>query len=216
MGLVLKTAPASEPVSLTDLKAHLRIDGSTEDDLLSIYLSSARQWAEEYTRRAFITQTWTLWLDSFPSQMADDWWDGVRESHINTLNEGSREILIPRPRLQSVTHLKTYDDEATATTFTGYIVDTASETGRIVLKNGESWPVALRAGNAIEIEFVCGYGASASHVPAAIRTAILQLAAKLYECRGEMPSDLPTSAKMLLNPYRVLVANVLNPQRRRI
>lgn len=216
MGLVIKTAPAEEPVTLTELKAQLRIDGSTEDAILAIYLQAAREWAESYTRRAFITQTWTLWLDNFPFGRSPKWWDGVVDAHINTLNEGARDIVLPRPKLQSVTHLKTYGDDNTATTFTGYIVDAASESGRIVLKNSETWPTNLRAGNAIEIEFVCGYGAAAA-VPMAIKTAILQVATKLYECRGDMAeSDFPTTAKLLLNPYKVLVADVLNPQMRRL
>lgn len=58
------TPPAIEPVTLEEAKQHLRIDGNEEDSLIAALITAARQKAEDYTRRAFITQTWELALDS--------------------------------------------------------------------------------------------------------------------------------------------------------
>jgi len=49
--------PAQTPVSLETVKAHLRIDGDDEDDLLTLYLKAATRRAEDITGRALITQT---------------------------------------------------------------------------------------------------------------------------------------------------------------
>lgn len=41
---------------------------SVENDLLNAFIVAARQYTEDYQRRAFVTQTWELWLDKFPSK----------------------------------------------------------------------------------------------------------------------------------------------------
>lgn len=66
MGLKLITPPAIEPVSLPDIKQHLRIDSDLEDAVLSGFITAAREYCESYQNRVFITQTWDLFLDDFP------------------------------------------------------------------------------------------------------------------------------------------------------
>lgn len=211
MGLSLKTAPATEPITLAQAKLYLRVDDTADNDLITALITAARERAEEYTKRAFITQTWTYRLDRFPKGQAEQWWEGVVQAHSNILNGGKRDIMIPRPPLASITHLKTYDDANTATTYSAdnYIVDTNSKPGRLVLENAQTWPTDLRRANAIEIEFIAGYGANATDVPAAIRTAIYIILAKLYECRGS-DDGMPESAKMMLQPYKVMHVGELN------
>lgn len=201
--LRIKTAPALEPVSLVDLKLFLRIDHNEEDYFLeNTLLKSARQMAEDFTGRAFVTQTWTLWLDCLPGMKSSQWWDGVRDGHYRTILGGGDEVVIPRPPLISVTHFKSYNDDDTADTFdlNGLIVDTTSQPGRIILKNGYVWPTNLRAGKAIEIEFIAGYG-SPSAVPQQIKHAILTICAQMYENRGES-AVMSSLSQSLLAPYR--------------
>ena len=50
------TAPASEPVTLDQAKRHCRIDNDYDDDLVAMYLTSARMWAETFLNRALFTQ----------------------------------------------------------------------------------------------------------------------------------------------------------------
>lgn len=63
MSLRLITPPASEPLTREQAKNHLRIDIDDDDTLVDSLITVARQRAEEYTRRAFITQTWEWTLN---------------------------------------------------------------------------------------------------------------------------------------------------------
>lgn len=49
--------PTSEPITLPDMKAWLRIEYSDDDALMSTLISRARAWAESVTHRALATQT---------------------------------------------------------------------------------------------------------------------------------------------------------------
>jgi hypothetical protein len=66
MSLLLISGPAMEPVSLAEAKAHLRIDGSTEDTLVASLITSARVHIETTLSQSLITQQWALWLDEWP------------------------------------------------------------------------------------------------------------------------------------------------------
>lgn len=188
MNFKLITAPAVEPVTTTEAKSHLRVDLSADDTLIGTLITAARQMAENYTLRALCTQTWDLYRDGFYMQGRD-----IAPS----------AVTIPRPPLQSVTSVTTYDGDNVATVFasSGYLVDTASEPGRVVLADGEAWPTDLRSANGVVIRFVAGYGVAAD-VPQQIKQAILQTIGHLYENREAQ--DMPGLAKMLLEPYRVL------------
>jgi len=159
-------APVAEPVSLDEVKLHLRLDaGTIEDTLLSSLISTARQYCESFQRRAYLTQTWELWLDAFP--VID---------HID----------VPLPPLQTVTSIKYYDTANTEYTLAGsvYFTDAKSQPGRISLNYGEGWPsTALRPVNAVCITFVCGYGAAADAVPVKSLYAMKLLIGHYYENR---------------------------------
>ncbi|MCK4385369.1 MAG: phage head-tail connector protein [candidate division Zixibacteria bacterium] len=103
MRLKLKTAPAVEPVTLTEAKNQLRVDGAEDNALITALITTARQLAERDTKRAFITQTWKMYLDSVPE-----------------------EIEIPKPPLQSVESIKTISTVES-------IVDQDSNAGQPIL-----------------------------------------------------------------------------------
>ena len=167
MRTTIKTAPAVEPVSKDDVKDHLRITGTDDDDELDVLLETARQLAESITRRAFITQTWYLYLDEWPAD----------------------EIEIPFAPLQSVTavtYTKAGDASQYGNTWSSgeYDVDTDSEPGRVLPAYGKDFPADSRdTTNPIRGEFVAGYGDAASDVPRAIRTWIMQCVGYMFEDR---------------------------------
>lgn len=216
MSLIINTANTVEPLTLSEVKSFLRISHSDEDSNLNLMIAAARAKAEEFTGRAFNTQTWDLWFDRWPNQNNGKWWEGTIEASIAILSTPMRWIALPRPPLLTVTHIKTYGETDLESTFSAsnYIVDTKGTPGRVILKTGSLWPVDLRAGNAINIQFTCGYGASATSVPGPIRQAILMIAAQLFEKRGDCEGgdvlDIPALAKNLLQPYRVMTIGELN------
>lgn len=187
MGLVQTAAPASEPITLTEAKLHLRVDTSADDALITSLIEAARQAAESFCARQFVTATWQYTLDAFPE---DD-----------TIN-------LPRPPLQSVTTLKYVDTAGATQTLSAskYTVDTSKFVGRIVPAYGESWPSTYGHIEDVEVTYVAGYGAAAA-VPEAIKAAIKLLVADMYEHReagteGRVESN-PT-VERLLWAYRVL------------
>lgn len=188
MSLELISPPAAEPASVIEARAHLRVDHEDEDALIARLIRAAREAAELYTGRAFITQSWKLWLDSWP--------------------EGTpRALFLPKPPVIAVQTVATYDRSGTVTTLStdDYIVDSAAVPGRIVLKDTTVLPASLREANAIAVTFQAGYGANASNVPAAIRSGLLFLVAHFYEGRGdEAGLPLPRQALELLRPFKVM------------
>ena len=217
MALKLKLAPATEPVTLNDAKTFLRVSGSTEDAVISALITAVRQTCEAWTGRVLITQTWTLWLDAFPQGPRGHAPDtGYWQLPVNHFDATRTRIELPRPPLQSVTHLKTYDlkDQALVFAASNYLVDSASEPGRLVLNAGSFWPANLRSVNAVEIEFVAGYG-TATAVPEALKQGMLtwlqQLFANknwLFEPGADAPgvlalNEIPSPVISLWTPYKI-------------
>jgi uncharacterized phiE125 gp8 family phage protein len=56
--LVMVTPPASEPVTLSQAKAFLRIDSTADDDTITTAITAARQFAEHYLRAVLLPQSW--------------------------------------------------------------------------------------------------------------------------------------------------------------
>ncbi len=204
VGLELVSGPVAEPVSLSDVKAQARIDGTADDVFLGALIVAARQWAEQYTGRAFLTQSWRLWLDQWPAG-SDPWWDGTRDGAI--VAAAAQALSLPKAPLQSVTEVRVYqaDDSSVVWSGSAYQVDNVAAPGRLILRTGQSWPVSGRAAQGIAVLFVAGY-ASAAAVPEPIKAALKQLVTHWYEQRGEAappPVEAPYGVRALLNPYRM-------------
>ena len=163
-GCVVK--PIIEPLSLAEIKSHLRVDDSSDDEMLSTIIQVAREQVEDITRRALLTSTWDFVIQEWPVE---------------------NYIKLPYGNLQSVTSVKWKDTDGTETTLTAgtdYLVETNGENvGRVVLPYGESWPSdTLYPSNPITIRFVCGWTA-ASLIPAKIKAACKLIAGDIYQNR---------------------------------
>lgn len=165
MSISIVAAPSVEPVSLAEARAQCRIDGTDEDDLLSIYIAAAREAAEHRTNRRFITQTWLQTLDEFPV---------------------TSDIKLLVPPVASVTSVTYVDPEGTTQTLasTAYVLDAnAQPAGWLLPADGTEWPDTDDVINAVQITLVCGYGASGSSVPTALRNWMLMTIGYLYAQR---------------------------------
>jgi uncharacterized phiE125 gp8 family phage protein len=193
-------------MTLAQLKAHLRVSTSAEDDLLASYLAAARNVVEEHTRRALISQTWALTLDRWPDSR-----DSLRLHNPVVRRFAGRAIELPRPPLQSVTsisYLRSADGVSAILDAGHYDVDTSGLLGRVVLRSGKSWPDLADAPSAITITYVAGYGATAADVPPRLLAAIRWMVAHLYEVRapvniGNIVNDIPFTLRSILDSARV-------------
>jgi hypothetical protein len=200
--VAITTQPAIEPVSVYEAKAFMRVDTTEDDDLIADLILSARGLAEEYTRRKFISTGVTITLDRFPYGSRADWWDGVRDGHVNILDGRCDSVYLPFPPVVSVTNITTYDVDNASSVFSAanYSVDTVG--GRIYLNQSGIWPINLRTYNAVSIAYTAGYGTSVLSVPSAIRHAIKLTVAYMYENRECF--EMPAAAKAALIPHRIL------------
>ncbi|MCH8853934.1 MAG: phage head-tail connector protein [Planctomycetes bacterium] len=189
------TAPATEPVTLPEVKAQATIDFASDDALLLDLIAAARADVEEFLRRQLITATYDLSLDSF----ADDG---------RIIRDGV--IHLPLPPLLSVVSI-TYTDTAGSSIVldsSKYDVDVTALVGRIAPSFGNVWPATRAEMNAVVIRFSCGYG-TADDLPKNIKQGLLMHIADLYEHRESQSEILlreNRAAGSLLWRARVLEA----------
>jgi uncharacterized phiE125 gp8 family phage protein len=189
MGLSLVSGPTTEPVTLGELKDHLRVTEPDDDGLLAGYMLVARRYAEGYTRRSFCTQTWDYTVDhGWPWSCVDGYY--------------RRSITLPIPPLQSVTSITYVDtDGANQTLATSqYVVRTDETSGIIHEAYNVTWPDVRCIPSAISVRFVSGW----TQVPDEIRTAIMLHVEMLYDRSPDSRETLEMARDALLDPYRVL------------
>ena len=193
----------TEPVTLIELKAHLRITDAAEDAYLTALISTARIMVEMLTRRTIPSTTLKLFLDFWPHE-SQPWFDGVREGPV--YGERRESVEIPRPPLISVQSIKTYAQDDTAATMAADLYRVSNndpdQCGRVVLRNTSTWPAALRYTDAVEIAFTAGY----STIPGPLKQAIMMMAGHMYGNRGECEAGGCASAcgaSHLIEAYRI-------------
>lgn len=184
----LLTGPATEPVSLDDAKAYLRVDDTTEDSLVATLITAARIHLESLTGRALIAQTWRLVLDAWPC-------DGV--------------IGLPVAPLISLTAITAYDPDGNPTTIAMAGIEPAvgATPARLFLPANFHPGPTLRAHEGIEIDYLAGYGTAASDVPADLVQALMVLVAYWFENRDAVViagsgAIVPSGFDRLVASYR--------------
>lgn len=180
MTLLLLSGPAEEPVTLAELRAHLRLDATSEDMMLTAFITAARAALEGETRRAFVAQNWRLLLDQWPGAA----------------------VTLPLAPVASVTAVTLADVGVLDPAL--YETALAGDAPRIVARSG--WPMPARRIAGIAVDFAAGYGDAAA-VPAPLKQAVLMLAAHWFEHRepvslGENAAQIPLTVTALIAPYR--------------
>lgn len=192
MILKVTSEPAAEPVTATEAKYHLRMQGVTLDSDETAELASitkaARLMAENFTRRKLITQTVVGYMD--------DWEQFV------TLG------VSPVTAITSVKYLDTAGAEQTLAT-TEYSTDLVSANPRINF-HGNLPDLKDDAYNRVYVTMTAGYGAASTNIPEDIRSAIKLIIGHLWENRqdvivGSQVNKMPKSSEYLLFPYVVWV-----------
>lgn len=216
--LVRATEPAAYPVTLTEAKAHLRIDTTDDDTLITNLIATATRWAEDYCDRTFCGTQWQMRIDSFYGAIGSPVQFGLKADGNNI--EGRQgtvpnlDIELPRPpMIQSGTATAvtiTYTPSAGASTATldatTYRVDRQATPGAARPLYGQTWPSHLVDQNSVTVTWWAGYSADGTSVPAPVKSAILMLVSHLWSNRDAAAekalAEVPFGTKALLDTVR--------------
>ncbi len=172
MTLIRTRAPAGEPVTVAQVKAHLRLDHSADDAFIAELIAAARETVERDNGLALLDQGYRLVFDAVPHNLI---------------------VTLAIHPVAQVTAVRVYDADGnpSALPLTGILLDGYAQPPRLSFT---ATPQPGRAANGIEIEFDAGFGESAADVPDMLRRAVILLAAHWYEFRADFrASDQPVS-----------------------
>lgn len=193
MGLVLKTPPAADPVTLVEAKKQCYVDTSDDDDLIAGYIKAATDHLDGprgILNYCIIKQSWYAYFDAFPSgsNLVIDAWPVTAIDAIEYRNSGG-----------------------SWTTFSNtlYATDFTTGNGWISLAEGASWPTPANTINAVRVTFVAGYDLEdeGAVAPSGLFLAIKMMVAHWYLNReavtvGDQGFKMPLAVDDLINKYR--------------
>ncbi|RZI46574.1 head-tail connector protein [Candidatus Finniella inopinata] len=178
---VLKPAEI-EVVSLPEVKAHLRLDHSFEDDYLLTIIQAATQNVESYLGKSLISRTWQLMWQPDKSEKG-----------------GLVEIKLPYPPLMEIISVNKIFQGDRKQPMKRYGLETMSSMPKLI---------CVADSEAVEVIYRSGYGDYPKSIPAGIRQALLVRIADFYENRCsasfESKSTLDSLFKELLAPHRLV------------
>lgn len=148
---ILVSPPAVEPLTLADVRLHLRIDpdNTSEDALLSQLIRAARRQAEQELGRRLVTQTWDMLLDAFPAG------DEAIKLHPGLCKAQSIALIQYLDPLGATQTMPSAQYALDANELPGYVFTTGTNT----------WPTSVAdSANCVRVRVVCGYG-NAADVP---------------------------------------------------
>ncbi len=182
MSLTLLSPPAAEPVTLSELKAHLRVTTSDEDALITGMLVAAVRAIEARASLALMPQQWRLTLDAAPEDT----------------------VFLPLSPVSALDAVAVIDGEGDAQTVADSLYDFVPGAGARIRPAGP-WPIPVPRLGGVRIDFTAGY-ADADAVPEPLKQAVKNLAAYFFESReaaGETRVySVPASVDALIAPYR--------------
>jgi hypothetical protein len=183
MNSIVRTATLSaEPVTLAAMKNWLRVPPSVvnDDPDITDLITEAREQAELLTNCALVRSTFVQTLDHFPG------WGAREFDYYGSSGAGSGsggyggigydrhhrwhgEITVKRPPLvsvQAITFIGTDGRPYTLNPGQDFVVDIASQPGRIRPIPYTIWPLTLHVPAAISIPFTAGYAPNSDSVSA--------------------------------------------------
>mgnify|MGYP004527398229 CR=1 FL=1 len=185
MTLFRTVEPAAEPVTVADVKAHLRLDHASEDALIADLIRAAREEVEQATGCAMIEQSWRLTIDRWPA---------------------TDRVLIHKHPVREVLSVTIYGRDGGAAIIdpATMLLDGRSRPARL---HFDQAPQPGRAMNGIEVDFTAGFGSAGTDVPDMLKRAVTMLASHWFEFRAvlsakDQPASYPKGYERLIAPYR--------------
>ncbi len=185
MTLITTRPPVGEPVTVAEVKAHLRLSHASDDAQIGALVAAARETVEREAQVAMIERGYRLVLDALPM---------------------SGRTTLPVHPVTQVTAVTMYDGDGNPSVYplAGLVLDGFAVPPRLVFRQA---PIPGRCVNGIEIDFDAGFGESGTDVPNMLRRAVILLAAHWYEFRADFrasdqPVSYPAGYAAMIAPWR--------------
>ena len=172
--LALITSPLVQPVTLDEAKLHLRVAGTSEDDLINAIIEASTAYfdgRDGVLNRCLVEQTWELRLDHFP-------YLSPMSAHYDYRVD--RRIEIPLPPVRQIVSVKYVDPQGVLQTLSPdvyQLIEGGFGRAAITEAHEQNWPDTRLEADAVRIQFTAGYAAangSPLTVDAGIPTPIVQ------------------------------------------
>ncbi|MUO83998.1 head-tail connector protein [Agrobacterium vitis] len=185
-------APAASILTLPQVKEHCRVeeDDNTEDVLLQALIAVAETYLDGYSGilgRCMITQTWRYSLCGWPSCRLDLPFPDVSSVIVRYRDDDDQEQTLPESQYQVL--------EGACGSFVRWF-------------DSFSGPSLYDRGDAVQIDMICGYGATADKVPANIIHAAKLMIGAWYANREQMVVDMAVSELPISLSAQALLATV--------
>lgn len=165
----ISTSP-TEPVSVKDMNAWLRLEPGTDDAKVAGLITAARSWAEDYQRRSLTQEQFKLTLDHFPYFRLQSGgllfdrgpeWDEFWNLPGGVLHADARRFAIELPRsplisIDGFTYLDTTGTLQTLAPAAYQAVTGDDSAPQIYPADGTYWPVTAFDPAAVTITFTAG------------------------------------------------------------
>tara|TARA_B100000575_G_C23115070_1_gene644490 strand:+ start:956 stop:1558 length:603 start_codon:yes stop_codon:yes gene_type:complete len=189
LNITAHTGPTSLAASaLADVKAHLRVDTTHEDDVISDYFAAAMSFVQDYCRITIEATTWDMHLPAFPRLY--------------------RYIGLPRGTVTSVDFLKYYDTDGVLVEWSSedYYLALGELPAKIYLHGDDNWEDTQTRPDAVQVRYSAGFS-SWSSVPAMYRQPLYYLTGHYYKLRepvvtGTIATALPFALQSNLQSIR--------------
>lgn len=176
----VSTPPVALPVSLADMKAHLRVTSTAEDDTISAYLAAAVASLDVQGELGFAMELQTI---------------------SEALQYPARDVVLsvpPAQELISVTYFDT-DNAAQTADLADFAIYKSSDRSFV---RSDNWPAAYDRPDAVTINYTAGH----SVVPSDLSHAIKLIVGHWYEHRADVSeqtlTEIPRAVQHLLGLHR--------------
>ena len=157
MSVTLLTAPPCEPLHINDVRQHIKQDITDDDNLIQVYLTAARMYAEGYCRKQFIAARYLWRLDAFPSNEAA----GLFVSHDPSRYSNAFYLPnCPLIELESIQYIDTSGQTRTMPA-SDYVINYIASEAVITPVFGKIWPIPRPQIGAVWLTYKAGYVAQA-------------------------------------------------------